>query len=144
VRREDHVVEVPQRAGWRQRFFLEHVEARARELAREIQPGRKAVERAGLDSSLDQDWGFDSLSRAAVRFLNVSLDYLGWIPRDPQLLAAVAHSRLVVEEVADAPSAQAFGAVASRLIESAEVGGRMKGNLQFFFRRALERIQGAR
>ena len=87
---------------------------------------------------------FDSLSRAAVRFLNVPLDYLGWIPRDPQLLAAVARSRLVVEEVEDAPSAQAFGAVASRLIESAEVGGRMKGNLQFFFRRVLEGIQGAR
>ena len=87
---------------------------------------------------------FDSLSRAAVRFLNVSLDYLGWIPRDPQLLAAVARSRLVVEEVEDAPSAQAFGAVASRLIESAEVRGRMKGNLQFFFRRVLEGIQGAR
>ena len=38
----------------------------ARELARELQPGRKAVERAGLDSSLDDDWGFDSLSRAEL------------------------------------------------------------------------------
>lgn len=38
----------------------------ARELAREIQPGRRAVERAGLDSFLDQDWGFDSLSRAEL------------------------------------------------------------------------------
>ena len=38
----------------------------ARDLAREIQPGRRAVERAGLDSSLDQDWGFDSLSRAEL------------------------------------------------------------------------------
>ncbi len=38
----------------------------ARDLARELQPGRKAIERAGLDSSLDQDWGFDSLSRAEL------------------------------------------------------------------------------
>ena len=38
----------------------------ARELARELQPGRRAVERAGLDNSLDQDWGFDSLSRAEL------------------------------------------------------------------------------
>ena len=60
------------------------------------------------------------------------------------LATALAHSRLVVEEVKDAPSAQAFGAVAGRLIESAEVGGRMKGNLQFFFWQVLEGIEGAR
>jgi acyl carrier protein len=29
-------------------------------------PGRKAIERAGLDSLLDRDWGFDSLSRAEL------------------------------------------------------------------------------
>ncbi|MDP1749419.1 MAG: phosphopantetheine-binding protein, partial [Reyranella sp.] len=38
----------------------------ARDLAHELQPGRRAVERAGLDSSLDRDWGFDSLSRAEL------------------------------------------------------------------------------
>ncbi|HEY7558902.1 MAG TPA: MinD/ParA family protein [Candidatus Binatia bacterium] len=85
---------------------------------------------------------FDNLSRVAVRFLNVSLDCLGWIPRDPQFLAAVAHSRLVVEEAADAPSARAFGVVTGRLIESALAGGRMKGNLQFFFRQVLEGMEG--
>jgi 1-acyl-sn-glycerol-3-phosphate acyltransferase len=38
----------------------------ARDLAREIHPHRKATERAGLESSLDRDWGFDSLSRAEL------------------------------------------------------------------------------
>ncbi|MCW5747550.1 MAG: AMP-binding protein [Alphaproteobacteria bacterium] len=38
----------------------------ARGLAREIHPHRRAAQRAGLDSSLDQDWGFDSLTRAEL------------------------------------------------------------------------------
>ena len=38
----------------------------ARDLAHELWPGRRAVDRAGLDSSLDRDWGFDSLSRAEL------------------------------------------------------------------------------
>jgi flagellar biosynthesis protein FlhG len=87
---------------------------------------------------------FDTLSRAAVRFLNVSLDYFGWIPRDPRLLAAVARSRLVVEEAKNAPSARSFDLLANRLIASAATGGRVKGNLQFLFRQALETMEGAR
>jgi flagellar biosynthesis protein FlhG len=80
---------------------------------------------------------FDSLSRTAVRFLNVSLDYLGWIPRDPCLSAAVARSRLVIEEAQDAPSSRSFNVLANRLMESAAAGGRVKGNLQFVFRQVL-------
>lgn len=38
----------------------------ARDLAHELWPGRRAVDRAGLDGSLDRDWGFDSLSRAEL------------------------------------------------------------------------------
>ncbi len=87
---------------------------------------------------------FDSISRAAVRFLNVSLGLLGWIPRDPELLAAVAHSRLVVDEAREAPSSRAFDEVAGRLIESCAAGGRMKGNLHFLFRQLLEGMEGVR
>ena len=87
---------------------------------------------------------FASLSATAVRFLNVSLEYLSWIPRDPRLLSAVARSRLVVEEAQDAPSTRSFDILASRLIESAAAGGRVKGNLQFFFRQVLQSMEGAR
>lgn len=38
----------------------------ARDLAHELHPRRRAARRAGLDSSLDRDWGFDSLSRAEL------------------------------------------------------------------------------
>jgi flagellar biosynthesis protein FlhG len=85
---------------------------------------------------------FDALSRAALRFLNVSVDYLGAIPRDPLLLAATSRSRLVVEEDPDAPSAHAFHALAGQFIKLAKAGGRVKGNLQFFSRQLFKEMEG--
>jgi flagellar biosynthesis protein FlhG len=85
---------------------------------------------------------FDALSRTALRFLNASLDLLGWIPRDPQLIRAVARSRMVVSEAADSPSARAFTSVADRLDQIAAAETTLKSNVQFFFRRMLESSKG--
>jgi flagellar biosynthesis protein FlhG len=87
---------------------------------------------------------FDALSRTALRFLNASLDFFGWIPRDPQLIRAVARSQMVVTEASDAPSARAFACVAERLIQMTGGRVRIKGNVQFFFRRILEGDRRAR
>jgi 1-acyl-sn-glycerol-3-phosphate acyltransferase len=38
----------------------------ARDLAHELHPRRRSARRAGLDSSLERDWGFDSLSRTEL------------------------------------------------------------------------------
>ena len=38
----------------------------ADELVRELHPRRRTAIRAGLEGSLDRDWGFDSLSRAEL------------------------------------------------------------------------------
>ena len=81
---------------------------------------------------------FDALSDTALRFLNASLDFFGWIPRDPQLIQAVVCSQLIVTEASDAPSAKAFTVLAERLIEMTSARVRIKGNVQFFFRRMLE------
>ena len=59
---------------------------------------------------------FDVLSRSALRFLNASLDFFGWVPRDPQLIRAVARSQMVVTEASDAPSAKAFAVMAERMV----------------------------
>jgi len=79
---------------------------------------------------------FDTLSGTALRFLNASLDFIGWIPRDVQLLRAMAQARTVVIEAPDAPSSRAFGALAEQFIR---IAGRskVKGNMQFFLRRML-------
>jgi flagellar biosynthesis protein FlhG len=81
---------------------------------------------------------FDALSGTALRFLNASMDFFGWIPRDPQLIQAVACSQTVVTHASDAPSAKAFEVMAERLIEMTSGRVRIKGNAQFFFRRMLE------
>jgi flagellar biosynthesis protein FlhG len=85
---------------------------------------------------------FDTLSRTALRFLNASLDLLGWVPSDPQLVRAVARSRMVVIDAPDAPSSRAFSRIADRLIERAAAGVQVKGNVQFFLRRLLAAERG--
>ena len=81
---------------------------------------------------------FNTLSRTALRFLNVSLDFLDWIPRDPRLLSAVARAQTVVGNDASAPSAKAFAGLAEKLLQRTAERVKVKGNLQFFFRRMLE------
>ncbi len=86
---------------------------------------------------------FDTLSRTALRFLNASLDLLGWIPRDAQLMRSVARAQMVVMNAPDSPSAHSFVALAERLVQLATAGVKLKGNVQFFFRRMLEGRRGA-
>lgn len=81
---------------------------------------------------------FDALSGTALRFLNASLDFFGWVPRDPQLVQAVGRSQMVVTEASDAPSARAFACMAERLVQMTSSRVRIKGNVQFFFSRILE------
>ena len=80
---------------------------------------------------------FATLSGAALRFLNVSLDFLAWVPRDPQLSRAVARAQTVVNAAAESPSARAFASIAEQFLRRAG-SVKAKGNLQFFFRRMLE------
>jgi flagellar biosynthesis protein FlhG len=86
---------------------------------------------------------FDTLSRTALRFLNASLDFLGWIPRDAQLMRSVARAQMVVMNAPNSPSAHSFVALAERLVQLASAGVKLKGNVQFFFRRMLEGRRGA-
>lgn len=85
---------------------------------------------------------FDTLSRTALKFLNASLDFLGWVPRDQELVRAVARSQMVVMNSRQAPSAQAFVTVADRLLQAVAHGPKAKGNVQFFFRRILKWKRG--
>jgi flagellar biosynthesis protein FlhG len=79
---------------------------------------------------------FDTLSGTALRFLNASLDFLGWIPRDPQLLRAMTQARTVVTEAPESPSSRAFATLAEQFMRIAG-HSKAKGNMQFFLRRML-------
>jgi flagellar biosynthesis protein FlhG len=87
---------------------------------------------------------FDTLSRTAVRFLNTSLDFLGWVPWDPELRRAVFHGQILSANSAGSPAARAFSSIADRLMQHAAEEIRVKGNLQFFFRRVLGQRREAR
>jgi flagellar biosynthesis protein FlhG len=85
---------------------------------------------------------FDTLSGTALRFLNASLDLLGWIPHDAELVTAVASSRPVVVAAKNSSSAEAFRSLAERLIGLGRAQTKIKGSPQFFFRRAIESARG--
>ncbi len=84
----------------------------ARDLAHELQPGRRAVERAGLDSSLDLDWGFDSLSRAEL-LLRIERAFATRLPE--RLLGEAESLRDLTDALAHAKAAPlAFPLTAQR------------------------------
>ena len=79
---------------------------------------------------------FKKLTMVASRYLDVSLDYLGSIPHDRQLIEAIRRQRVVSEVYPHAKSAIAFANLASHLcLEPASQ--EPKGGLQFFWKRLL-------
>lgn len=58
---------------------------------------------------------FRKLSKVTDRFLNVSLDFAGWVPLDDYLPMAVCQQKAVVEAFPKAPSTRAFGELTTRL-----------------------------
>ena len=92
----------------------------------------------------DAEEGFDvfkSLSKVAERFLNISLDYMGFIPFDDSLRKAVRAQRAVVEAYPRSISSKQFAEVAKTI---SEPGSQIKGSLQFFIGNLLSAGASAR
>ncbi len=83
---------------------------------------------------------YAGLQRVAEKFLNVTLGFLGAIPHDEWLKAAIRKQRPVVELYPSAPSALAFQALAKRT--DAWVPGLPRGHVEFFVDRLLGQPQG--
>jgi len=80
---------------------------------------------------------FRKLANVAGRFLDISLDYLGCVVKDEKVVEAVKRQKAVMELYPDSDAAQCFNTIAKRVIENKRQG-RVKGNIQFFFRRMLD------
>jgi flagellar biosynthesis protein FlhG len=82
---------------------------------------------------------FENLSNAIAHFLKgISLEYLGFIPRDGNLEKAVRQQCTVMQLYPDSISSRAFCELASRLLESsADVV--QDGNIKFFWRKLMTR-----
>jgi flagellar biosynthesis protein FlhG len=84
---------------------------------------------------------FRKLANVAGRFLDISLDYLGCVVRDERLIDAVKKQKAVYELYPDSDASNCFTTLAKRVIENSRQS-KLKGNIQFFFRRYLEGTKG--
>lgn len=79
---------------------------------------------------------FAKLSNVTSRFLDISLDYLGCVLKDDSVVEAVKIQKPVLELYPEALASSCFNTLARRILENS--GDRkLKGNVQFFFRRFL-------
>lgn len=80
---------------------------------------------------------FTRLSKAVERFLHVNLEYLGCVPCDSAMRAAVAEQRALLQLFPSSAAARAFARIAQR-IDADFYRYRVKGGMQFFFRQLME------
>lgn len=85
---------------------------------------------------------FRKLANVAGRFLDISLDYLGCVIKDEKVVDAVKRQKAVTELFPESEAAACFTTLAKRVIETMR-HRRLKGGIQFFFRRLLEHNTGA-
>lgn len=79
---------------------------------------------------------FDKLQRVTSKFLDVTLGYLGAIPRDEWLRRAVQRQEAVVDAFPSAPSAVAFRDIARRAGQWQSPPG-PRGHVEFFMERLI-------
>lgn len=78
------------------------------------------------------------LSLVVDQFLgSPSLDYLGWIPYDKMVPAAVRQQQMVLQRYPESPASRGFTVLAERLMAS-EDGSGFEGDIKFFWRRLLD------
>ncbi len=76
---------------------------------------------------------YKRISTVADRFLQISLDYLGYIPKDDMITKAVKSQKSFFEIYPDSEASRNINAVAKKIIEEAKKD--IKGTIQFFFGR---------
>ena len=89
------------------------------------------------NSALEADRIYRHLSLVVDKFLeSPSLDYLGWIPYDKLIPAAIRQQQLVLQKYPNSPAGRSFRKLASRLMSNDE-GSTFEGDIKFFWRKLL-------
>jgi flagellar biosynthesis protein FlhG len=109
---------------------------------------RCAVRRLGILTTMVASSGegeqvFRRLNSLADRFLNVALDHVGSIPRDPTIGRSVMRGEPVVCAFPDAPASRAFEQIAQRVAEQGG-GDDRQGAIRLFWRKLLRRSSTGR
>lgn len=79
---------------------------------------------------------FEKLERVTAKFLDVTLNYLGAIPRDEWLRRAIQRQEAVVDAFPAAPSSMAFREIARRAGQWQTPAG-PRGHVEFFMERLI-------
>lgn len=80
---------------------------------------------------------FKRFDEVVHQYLNVELQYLGWIPQDPIVSKATRIQRPFYLEYPSEPASKGIEKITSSL-EDNFIRSRVKGGVQFFFRQLLE------
>ena len=80
--------------------------------------------------------GFERLNEVAQRFLDVTLEYAGFIPRDPYLIKADTRQKAVSDLYPGAESSMAFRRLAE-VVDKWDMPTGPSGNIEFFVDRML-------
>lgn len=85
---------------------------------------------------------FGKLCRVTDRYLDVTLDFLGAVPRDEQLRRAVQRQTPVVVAYPQSKASRAFRALALKM-DAAPISGQASGRLEFFVERMIQYTRAA-
>jgi flagellar biosynthesis protein FlhG len=77
------------------------------------------------------------LTEVADRFLDLSIEFLGFVPADPSVSRAVVERSLLIEHAPNAPAAQAISHIAERIRLDEQLAPAASGGLQFFWKRLV-------
>src|SRR5919108_2191850 len=91
-----------------------------------------------VTSAAEAKEAFRRLSMVAQRFLNISIDYLGFVMYDDAFSQAVRQQRALLELYPSCAAARCFRSLAQRVSETPGVA-HSKGNIQFFWKQLLNR-----
>ncbi len=80
---------------------------------------------------------YSIISLVAGRFLNVSLEYLGYVVQDEKVSRAVLNQRAVVDMFPETPASLCFKAISERISEM-PVEGAPKGGMQLFWKNMID------
>lgn len=92
-----------------------------------------------VESTRDAKSVFLNLSNAVEHFLSdISLEYLGFVPKDENVARAVKQQRAVIECYPESASSKEFHELACRLLASSKDMA-SDGNIKFFWRKLIIR-----
>jgi len=80
---------------------------------------------------------YRKLTMVANRYLDISIDYMGSIPKDKQMIEAIRKQQVLVQLFPDSRTCASFKALAHNLLQEPP-SLEAKGSIQFFWKRLLD------